>query len=167
MEFLARKEYQIHRAANTLTKEQGKDIMAVSSVGRELWVSVKGRPEGTLKTSPYLMARHYLNDAMGDLKPLTAGATLAIFHMYCDESGKKGDHPVVTFSGLCLPFSKLAGFDSEWNELLHQCDIPCLHMAAVSRLSKQYGTKMPRHQTPDERMDALIPFATLCVRGPV
>ena len=58
VEFLAGKEYQIQLAANTLTKEQGEDIIAVSSAGRELWVSVKGRPEGTSKTTPYLMARH-------------------------------------------------------------------------------------------------------------
>jgi hypothetical protein len=79
--------------------------------------------------------------------------------MYCDESGKKGDHPVVTFSGLCLPQSKLAGFDRAWNELLREYDIPSLHMAAASRLSKQHGAKMPRHQAADGRIDALVPFA--------
>jgi hypothetical protein len=83
---------------------------------------------------------------------------MAIFHMYCDESGKKGDHPVVTFSGVCLPHSKLAGFDTAWNQLLRQYGITSLHMAKVSRLSKGFGPKMPRHQTHDERMDALIPF---------
>lgn len=67
VEFLTEKGYTILRAANTLTKEHGKDIVAASSQGRELWVSVKGRPEGTPRTTPYLMARHYLSDAMRDL----------------------------------------------------------------------------------------------------
>ena len=66
-QFLTGKGYTIRRVANTLTKEQGKDIIAVSSTGQELWVSVKGRPGRTPRTTPYLMARHYLSHAMRDM----------------------------------------------------------------------------------------------------
>lgn len=65
--FLVSNEFTIQRVADTLTREHGKDIVAVAPSGRELWVSVKGRPEGTSRTSPYLMARHYFADAMHDL----------------------------------------------------------------------------------------------------
>lgn len=88
---------------------------------------------------------------------------MAIFHAYCDESGKKGDHPVVTFSGLCLPHAKLASFDLEWEQLLRRIAKPSLHMARATRLSENYGPTMPRRQTPVERVDALQPFAE-CIR---
>jgi hypothetical protein len=70
---------------------------------------------------------------------------MAVILCYCDESGKQGDHPVVTFSGLCLAQPKLAAFDDAWNTLL--------------RLSEKHGPKMPRGQTASERIKALIPFA--------
>lgn len=84
---------------------------------------------------------------------------MAIMHCYCDESGKKGDHPVVTFTGLCLSQLKLRAFDDEWNVLLRHYEIDSLHMARASRLSEKHGPKMKRGQTADERTDALLPFA--------
>jgi hypothetical protein len=84
---------------------------------------------------------------------------MAIFHAYFDESGKKSDHPVVTFSGVCVQQSRLAAFDAEWTLLLRQYGISSLHMARASRLSEKHGEKMPRGQTPDQRIDALVPFA--------
>ena len=65
--FLVSKGFMIRRVADTVTREHGKDIVAVSSSGRELWVSVKGRPEGTSRTSPHLMAKHYFEAAVHDL----------------------------------------------------------------------------------------------------
>lgn len=84
---------------------------------------------------------------------------MAILYCYCDESGKKGDHPVVTFSALCLSQVKLTTFQDAWQTLLRQYQIESLHMAIASRLSKKLGPKMLRGQTPDQRTDALIPFA--------
>jgi len=84
---------------------------------------------------------------------------MAVILCYCDESGKQGDHPVVTFSGLCLAQPKLAAFDDAWNTLLRQYEIASLHMARASRLSEKHGPKMPRGQTASERIKALIPFA--------
>jgi hypothetical protein len=84
---------------------------------------------------------------------------MAMFHAYFDESGKKSDHPVVTFSGVCVMQSKLDAFDAAWNTLLHQYGLRSLHMARASRLSEKHGDKMPRHQSADQRMDTLLPFA--------
>jgi hypothetical protein len=83
---------------------------------------------------------------------------VAIFHSYWDESGKKGDSSVVTFCSLCLPSSKIAAFEADWQNLLHTIGVTHLHMVKASRLSRNYG-KLPRHQTPSERMKALEPFA--------
>ena len=82
---------------------------------------------------------------------------MAVILCYCDESGKQGDHPVVTFSGLCLAQPKLAAFDDAWNTLLRQYEIASLHMARASRLSEKHGPKMPRGQTASERIKALVP----------
>ena len=84
---------------------------------------------------------------------------MAIFHSYCDESGKKGDSPIATFSALCLPHSKLALFDTDWEKLLRQVGKTHLHMVKATRLSQNYGDTMPRHQTAKERMECLAPFA--------
>lgn len=65
--FLVSNGFMIRRVADTLSREQGKDVVAVSSLGLELWVSIKGRPAGTPRTSPHLMARHYFADALHDI----------------------------------------------------------------------------------------------------
>jgi hypothetical protein len=65
--FLVSSGFMIRRVADTLTREHGKDVIAVSSSGRELWVSIKGQPDGTKRTSPHLMARHYFEAAVHDL----------------------------------------------------------------------------------------------------
>jgi hypothetical protein len=84
---------------------------------------------------------------------------MAIFHAYFDESGKKSDHPVVTFSAICLPQSKLQAFDDAWKALLRTYQIPALHMALASRLSRKYGPLMPANQTETERIEGLKEFA--------
>ena len=65
--FLVSNGFTVRRVADTLTKEHGKDIVAISPSGQELWVSAKGKPVGTPRTSPYLMARHYFESAVHDL----------------------------------------------------------------------------------------------------
>jgi hypothetical protein len=84
---------------------------------------------------------------------------VAILHCYCDESGKKSDHPVVSFSGLCITQSKVKSFDEDWDILLRHYEIDFLHMARASRLSEKQGPKMSRGQTANQRVDALMPFA--------
>jgi hypothetical protein len=84
---------------------------------------------------------------------------LAIIHAYFDESGKKSDHPVVAFSGVCVGRDKLDDFDIAWRTLLRQYDLPALHMAKVSRSSQKVGSKMKANQTWAERIDCLKPFA--------
>ena len=84
---------------------------------------------------------------------------MAILCAYFDESGKKGDHPAVTFTGVCISQSGLQDFDDAWNELLRLYGLDSLHMAKASRLKEASGPKMPRHQSIDERINALIPFA--------
>ena len=84
---------------------------------------------------------------------------MAIVHAYFDESGKMGDHPVVTFTGVCVSQLKHKRFDESWNALLDKCGLKSLHMAEASRLRQNNGPVMRRHQTPDQRIDCLIPFA--------
>ncbi len=56
--------FAIDRVANTASREQGKDIVAVAPKGTTLWVSVKGLPTGT---KPYTQARHWFSSAVFDL----------------------------------------------------------------------------------------------------
>jgi hypothetical protein len=84
---------------------------------------------------------------------------MAILYCYFDESGKHHDHPVVTFSGVCISQSKLQQFDDAWNTLLRQYGLPWLHMKDASRLFQKVCERMPRNQTEQERNDTLIPFA--------
>jgi hypothetical protein len=84
---------------------------------------------------------------------------MVIHDIYCDESGKHSDHPVVTFSGVCVAQPKLQQFDDALKELLRRYELRSLHMARVSRLSEKHGSLMPRGQSAEERMNALIPFA--------
>ena len=87
---------------------------------------------------------------------------MAIFHSYCDESGKQGDSPFPTFSALCLPCLNLQAFDKDWEQELRIIGKPYLHMAKASRLSQNYGN-IPRNQTAKERIAALSPFAE-CIK---
>lgn len=59
--------YSIRSVANTATKEAGKDIIAVDCEGIELWITVKGYPNGTDRTNPASQARHWFSGAIFDL----------------------------------------------------------------------------------------------------
>ena len=65
--YLRDHEYQIHFAANTATKQHGKDIIAQAPSGETLWVSAKGFPMGTTNTAPQTQARHWFARAIFDL----------------------------------------------------------------------------------------------------
>lgn len=58
--------WDITRVADTASKEPGKDIIATLK-GKRLWVSVKGRPEGTPRTNASTQARHWFESAIFDL----------------------------------------------------------------------------------------------------
>ncbi len=64
--YLVRLGYTIERVADTASKEAGKDVVARRD-GQPLWVSVKGYPTGTARTSPYTQARHWFKDAIFDI----------------------------------------------------------------------------------------------------
>lgn len=65
----------------------------------------------------------------------------------------------MTFSGVCVLQPKLQKFEDAWSGLLLDYKLESLHMARASRLSEKHGPEMPRGQTADQRMDALLPFA--------
>jgi len=62
IEHLKNEGWTIERAANTATRETGKDIVAKREE-RRLWVSVKGYPEKSMN----FQARHWFGGAVFDL----------------------------------------------------------------------------------------------------
>ncbi len=64
--YLEQRNYVIHSAANTASKERGKDIEARHGK-RILWITVKGYPEGTKKTHPSTQAGHWFKQAAFDI----------------------------------------------------------------------------------------------------
>lgn len=58
--------YTILRAADTASRETGRDIEALDSKG-PLWVTVKGYPVGTLRTRPSTQAGHWFKQAVFDV----------------------------------------------------------------------------------------------------
>jgi len=66
-EYITRMGYKINFAADTASKQQGKDIVASSPSGGTLWISAKGYPVGTLNTNPRTQARHWFSHAVFDL----------------------------------------------------------------------------------------------------
>lgn len=63
VKYLAGNGYSIRSVADTASRSQGKDIIALSPEGNVLWVSVKGYPE----RSPNTQARHWFSSAIFDL----------------------------------------------------------------------------------------------------
>lgn len=88
---------------------------------------------------------------------------MAVIHVYFDESGKKGDHPVVTFSGVGASENQLHKFSDAWRELLDEHELPYLHMAHALRTSRKLSDKIPKQQV-SERIAVLKRFAD-CVNA--
>jgi len=61
--WLVSQDYYIRSVADTKSRSQGKDIIAISPEEREIWISVKGYPE----KSPHTQARHWFSSAIFDL----------------------------------------------------------------------------------------------------
>lgn len=53
----------IRSVADTASRAPGKDIVAITPNGNELWISVKGYPE----KSPNVQARHWFSGSVFDL----------------------------------------------------------------------------------------------------
>jgi len=64
--WLRAEQFGIERVADTASKEQGHDIVAVSPAGRRLLISAKGFPDPSL-SSRYVYARHLFADGVLDL----------------------------------------------------------------------------------------------------
>jgi len=58
--------YHIHSSADTASHQQGIDIVAEKD-GKQIWVTVKGYPEGTRKTNPSTQAGHWFKQAIFDI----------------------------------------------------------------------------------------------------
>lgn len=82
---------------------------------------------------------------------------MAILYAYFDESGKKGDHRVVAFAGMCATEKRIEIFDEEWQGLLRTYGWKTLHMKELMRRRK-FSHRIDAN-TPRERADALKPFA--------
>ena len=67
--WLAKENYRIISVANTKAKTNGKDIIALTPAGKELWISVKGYPEkkANTTTNPSTQARHWFSSAIFDM----------------------------------------------------------------------------------------------------
>ncbi|MHB8926566.1 MAG: hypothetical protein ACYC9Q_02730 [Bacillota bacterium] len=77
--YLEQDGYRITHTADTASREAGKDIIALTPEGRELWVSVKGFPEP--KPSATTQARHWFAHAIFDMvlyRDQNSEASLAI-----------------------------------------------------------------------------------------
>jgi hypothetical protein len=61
--YLVRNNHTIRSVADTASRTSGKDIIALTPDGKELWISVKGYPE----KSPNTQARHWFSGAIFDL----------------------------------------------------------------------------------------------------
>jgi hypothetical protein len=63
VKFLQATGVSVQSQADTASREQGKDIVAIDMDGTTLWISVKGFPEN----SPNTQARHWFAGALLDL----------------------------------------------------------------------------------------------------
>lgn len=61
--WLANRSYSIRSVADTAARSAGKDIVATTPDGKELWITVKGYPENRSNTQ----ARHYFAGALLDV----------------------------------------------------------------------------------------------------
>jgi hypothetical protein len=80
-------------------------------------------------------------------------------HVFCDESGKYDQDPLIAFCAVTATGDRLAAFDREWRALLRSYEIPALHMKVASRLLEDCGYRFRKGQTLEERTEALYPFS--------
>lgn len=92
--YLTTQRYAIQSTADTATRQRGVDIVAERE-GQRLWVSVKGYPVGTARTSPSLQASHWFKQVVFDVlayrgsdKDVAIGVGLPDYRRYRDMSQK-------------------------------------------------------------------------------
>ena len=90
---------------------------------------------------------------------LSRKVLMAIFYMYCDDSGKYRRNPIVSISAVVAQKERLGKFDNEWKTLLRFHDLSEMKMSRVLDLNQTCGPNMPRGQRMEERISALLPFA--------
>lgn len=83
---------------------------------------------------------------------------MGILSAYFDESGKPGDHPVVTFCGVCGPRARLSHFSENWEGILRHYQLQELHMTQAGNSAIVLSSRIPA-QTLSERISVLKPFA--------
>lgn len=88
IKYLFSLNFLIRSVADTESRQQGIDIIAELG-GRELWISVKGYPEGTEKTQPSTQAGHWFKQVVfdmlvyrGESKAIKLGIALPDFPRY-------------------------------------------------------------------------------------
>jgi hypothetical protein len=64
--YLVLQGYRIRSVADTASHQRGIDIVAEKG-GRSLWVTVKGYPKATERTSPSIQAAHWFKQAIFDI----------------------------------------------------------------------------------------------------
>jgi hypothetical protein len=99
----------------------------------------------------------------GTLLPSEEYLTLAHLYVYLDESGKKGEHPIVSFSGLVSTFDQWRAFQTQWDHWLGHYQIPHFHAVEAVRFSRPYGTMEPG--TPADRIRDILPFIGAITEG--
>jgi hypothetical protein len=85
-----------------------------------------------------------------------------VYHqVFCDESGKFQQDPLIAFSAVSATADRLQAFDAAWRTLLRSYDLleSGLHMERASRLVEDVGYRLRKGQTVGERTELLLPFA--------
>lgn len=83
----------------------------------------------------------------------------AYHQVFCDESGKFQQDPLIAFCAVSATADRLSAFDSAWRSLLRSYELEALHMERASRLVEDFGYRLRKGQTVGERTEALFPFA--------
>jgi hypothetical protein len=80
-------------------------------------------------------------------------------HVFCDESGKFQNDPLIAFCAVSATGNRLKSFDEEWGAILRSYELDSLHMKRASRLDESLGYRLQKGQTLQERSELLFPFA--------
>ena len=88
VKYLVAQQFLIRSVADTASHQHGVDIIAERD-GRQLWISVKGYPQGTEKTRPTTQAGHWFKNVVFDMlayrgenKSIKLGIALPDFPRY-------------------------------------------------------------------------------------
>jgi Protein of unknown function (DUF3800) len=74
-----------------------------------------------------------------------------------DESGKYGQHPIVSLSGLVGDFVRWQALTADWTRLLREYELPVLHATEILSPATRFG-KLGSAATHEERTAQVEPF---------